>query len=157
MNQKTLYHASAFLHEELKPGIEHSGVLTNWDVTESNEWLYATTDREEAISQGLASVVEKKWRLSRYQTNGDKIVLHFERNPPTRKELNELSIYPYSINWESWVWTKVDNKHNDSWSEYKTKANIKPVNIKSTEPLDLDKWLKNKSVTIYKTPSSAKW
>ena len=55
----------------------HTGVEVKWDKTESNKWLYATTMMGEAVALGFASVIEKKYRLDRYQFKGDTITIAF--------------------------------------------------------------------------------
>jgi len=52
-----LFHGSGFDQSELMPGFYRSGNLVKWDETESNMFLYTTTEREVAIGQGFASTV----------------------------------------------------------------------------------------------------
>lgn len=152
-----LYHGSGYKHPELKPGIMHSGELQKWDKTESNEWLYATTLMEEAIAQGFASVIEKHWQLSRFQSSEDLITIIVDGPLPSLKELQGLMVYLYKIDWDTSVWVKVDNMHNGMTNEYKTKSVIGPKMIDSCEPVDLVGWLKGKRVEIKGKSASMRW
>ncbi|MNH65402.1 hypothetical protein D3C73_174110 [compost metagenome] len=152
-----LYHGSGYKQPELKPGIMHSGELQRWDKTESNEFLYATTLMEEAIAQGLASVIEKHWNLSRYQSSGDTITIIVDGPLPSLKELQALTVYLYKIHWEKSVWVLVDNLHNGMSNEYKTKQVIGGKMIESCEPVDLSNWLKHKKIEIKGKTAAMRW
>lgn len=154
---KFLYHGSGYKHSELKPGIHHTGKLQRWDNTESNEWLYATTMREEAIAQGLASVIEKNWSLTRFQSTDRSIVIYIDGKVPTYADIVKLTVYLYVIQWDDAHWTKVDNVSNGMESEYKTKTTIPSSLIASCEPVDLTKWLRGKTLTIKQNPNAMAW
>jgi hypothetical protein len=152
-----LYHGSGYKHPELKPGIMHSGELQQWDKTESNEYLYATTLMEEAIAQGLASVIEKHWNLARYQSAGDSITVIVDGPLPTLRELQALTVYLYRIHWDKATWVLVDNLHNGMSNEYKTKQVIGPKMIESCEAVNLSDWLKGKKIEIKAKSASMRW
>lgn len=152
-----LYHGSGYKQPELKPGIMHSGELQQWDKTESNEYLYATTLMEEAIAQGLASVIEKYWKLARYQSSGDSITIIVDGPLPSLKEIQALTVYLYTIDWDTSVWVRVDNLHNGMTNEYKTKQVIGSKMIDSCEAVDLKKWLDGKKVVIKGKSASMRW
>lgn len=150
MKPGILYHGSGFKHSELKPGIQHSGVKVEWDKTESNEYLYADTNKENAISMAFASAIEKKYELDRYQTKKDSIKIKLANGSkvPTKETLANLKVYLYTIALkEDDQWVKVDNKVNDCYTEYKTKAVIKS-HILNVQEIDLEKWLSDKKLTI---------
>jgi len=152
-----LYHGSGYKHPELKPGIMHSGELQKWDKTESNEWLYATTLMEEAIAQGFASVIEKHWDLSRFQSASNEITITIDGPLPSERELQSLQVYLYKIDWDQTMWVKVDNLHNGMSNEYKTKSVIGSKMIDSCELVDLKDWLKGKKVTVKGKSATMRW
>lgn len=154
---KHLYHGSGFKHDELKPGIMHSGELVKWDKTESNEWLYATTLMEEAIAQGFASAIEKHWQLARFQSSEDKITIIVDGRLPSMRELEGLVLYLYKIDWITELWVKVDNLHNGMTNEYKTKSVVTKAMIDSCEQVDLKAWLRGKQVSIKAKNSAMRW
>lgn len=155
-----LYHGSAFKQDELKPGFHHTGKKTSWDQTESNVWLYATTLRDEAISLGFASAVEKQFDVKRYHTEGDTI--HFDiRSGETlqRQDLNEIKVYLYTIQYDKRDgWVKVNNQFNGIDQEYKTTHVIKG-NLFNREDIDIAQWLEDKKLTIASEsmPIWARW
>ncbi|MNZ37467.1 hypothetical protein D3C78_549130 [compost metagenome] len=152
-----LYHGSGYQQPELKPGIMHSGVKQEWDQTESNEWLYATTLLEEAIAQGFASVVEKHYKLNRYKSAGNDVMLCFEGPLPHMEDLEKLNVYLYKIDWHKELWTKVDNLHNGMTNEYKTKAIVTASMIDKCEKVDLKTWLSRKKVIITSNRAALRW
>lgn len=152
-----LYHGSGYKHPELKPGIMHSGELQKWDKTESNEWLYATTLMEEAVAQGFASVIEKHWNLSRYQSHGDTVVVIIDGPLPSQRELEALQVYLYKIDWDTNLWAKVDNMHNGMTNEYKTKSVIGAKMIDSCTLVDLKGWLGGKKLEVKAKTASMRW
>jgi len=92
-----LYHGSGYQQDELKPGIHYTGKKVEWDKTESNEWLYATTSMEEAIAQGFASSVEKHYNLVRFMSQGRDLTLVFDGAVPTQAQLAALPLFLYKI------------------------------------------------------------
>lgn len=152
-----LYHGSGYKQTELKPSYMYTGEIVRWDKTESNEWLYATVSMEEAITQGLASVVEKTWKLSRFKSDGRKLTFQFDGKLPTVQEIAALSVYLYKIDWIKELWVKVNNVHNGMDNEYKTKEIIGAGMIDSCEPVNLKEWLKGKEVVIVPTSPAMRW
>jgi len=157
-----LYHASAFKQDELKPGFQHSGNKVMWDQTESNIWLYATTLRDEAISMGFASAVEKKYDVIRYKTDGKKIHFgHAQGADLSIDKVLDVTVYLYTIQYDKKDgWEKVNNKFNGMDQEYKTTRMIKK-NILKREEINLDEWVKDKHITFAQEslplPLFAKW
>lgn len=143
-----LYHSSSFYHSELMPGFKRSGVLVNWDEVESNEWLYATTSKESAIELGLASSIEKSFKLNFFKSEGDKITIVVEGSGLKYGPLVNLKVYLYtftpSVNDE---WIKNNNPHNNLDTEWKTQATV-VRDIVRTERVDLKEWLRKKKVEI---------
>jgi hypothetical protein len=152
-----LYHGSGYKQTELKPGIMHTGVLVEWDKTESNEWLYATELMEEAIAQGVASTLEKTYNLSRYRSSGNEIIMIFDGAVPTRAILDSLEVYLYKLDWAKDMWVSVNNLHNGMVNEYKTKQVVKSGFIDSCEAVDVKKWLSRKKVTIKAKTAAMNW
>lgn len=152
-----LYHGSGFKQTELKPGFMHTGVEVKWDKTESNKWLYATTVMGEAVALGFASVIEKKYKLDRYQFKDDTVTIAFTGVLPTIEELGKLDVYLYHIAWEPGVWVQVNNRHNKLINEYKTQAVIPSERIVLREKVDLKDWLSRKKVKIVPSNATLNW
>jgi len=152
-----LYHGSGYHQSELKPGIHHTGTLTEWDKSESNEWLYATTSKEEAIAQGFASVVEKHFALSRFRSHGVEIVVACDGQLPTLAQLSALVVYLYTItHLHEDKWVRVNNLHNGMDNEYKTKACLTTA-INGVETIDIKHWLSRKTVKIVSSKAALNW
>jgi hypothetical protein len=148
--QVLFYHGSGFKHNTLKPGIDHTGDKVEWDKTESNEFLYVDETREEAISMAFASAMEKKYKVNRYQTEGEKITIKLAKGEKKidKDDLEKLKIYIYTISKDDGdEWSKVNNKHNNSTTEWKTKKHISD-NIVDVKEVNLSTWLKDKQVKI---------
>lgn len=144
---KKLYHGSGYSQDELKPGIKHSGKLVQWDGTESNEWLYAASSLEEAVSQGFASTLEKHFNVSRFKSDGNKITIEIEKGRvPTENEMKALDVWLYTIEHTS-CWRLVNNTTNGIKDEYKTQETIKE-SILSKEKVDIAKWYQGKQVKV---------
>lgn len=154
---KKLYHGSGFIADELMPGFKHTGKLVKWDGTESNEWLYAAATREEAISQGFASTLEKHYNVGRFKSEGNKIYIEIENGKvPTEKEMKALDVYLYTIAFSD-AWQLVNNLTNGIKDEYKTKETIKD-DILEREKLDIAKWFSGKDVKVVsRTNRSYDW
>lgn len=118
-----LYHGSAYKTDVLKPGMEHTGVKVNWDETESNEWLYASSDRTEAVILGFFSYLEKYHGGTGFHMKEHEIIVTCD---PFK--LEGVKVYLYDINTDK-GWLKVNNQNNNSISEYKTKSHIRPDNV----------------------------
>ncbi|WP_144106781.1 hypothetical protein [Paraburkholderia sp. BCC1886] len=144
-----LYHGSGYNQKELMPGFKRSGVIVRWDKTESNEWLYATTDKQEAIGQAFASMMEKVRGITRYKAHGNVIELSVPENRiPARSDMETLEIYLYTItNLEQDEWVKNDNAHNKLLTEWKTQSTIS-AGIRMQEQIDLHLWLATKRLSF---------
>lgn len=144
-----LYHASGYKQDELMPGFRRSGKKVQWDQTESNSYLYVSTDREEAISQAFASMLEKNFDVVRYKTHRDKIKVTTKRSSaPKPDEIHAIKIYLYTIRYDDKDgWFKVNNQHNGLDTEYKTDLQI-DKNIITREEIDLKDWLKDKNLSF---------
>jgi hypothetical protein len=147
MVAQRFYHGSGYDQKELMPGIKRSGKLVRWDETESNEWLYATTDMQEAIGQAFASMMEKQHGIMRYKAHGNVIELTVPDNRiPPRGEIEKLQLYLYTLaNLPQDRWVKNDNAHNKLLTEWKTQATI-TNGILSREQVDLAGWLAPKKL-----------
>jgi hypothetical protein len=144
-----LYHGSGFDQDELMPGFLRSGKLVQWDQTESNEWLYTTTDKQEAISQAFASMIEKTYESMGYATHGNRIEIQFPKEvAPSVEELKKLQLFLYTIRLEDEDgWVKNNNEHNQIKTEWKTQSII-DRNIIHKEQIDLAGWLANKQLDL---------
>lgn len=151
-----LYHGSKFQQEELKPGLQHSGELTEWDKTESNAYLYATNDREEAIRQGIASTLEKEFDIARFEitaTHFDVLYAAGAKRRPTADKVEALTIYLYTIaHTSNDGWFEVNNPHNGLMGkEYKTVRTMKDQIVKR-ETITVKDWLESKRVDLRVSP-----
>lgn len=144
-----LYHGSGFKQDELMPGFKRSGKLVQWDVTESNEWLYAAVNKEEAISMGFASILEKTFTVKRFKTEGRCILIEIESGRiPTLAELKALQVYLYTIQKDDKSgWVRVNNLYNDLKDEYKTKETLTDC-IECCEAIDMTRYLGQKQITV---------
>lgn len=149
MKPTNIYHGSAFNHEELKPGFKRSGKLVSWDETESNKYLYATTDRDAAVILGFASSLDKHYLLDRFITNDNKIIIQLGNKPlPFLEDLLKIDVYLYQITFdEKDGWIHNHNEYNNLTTEYKTKNTIKS-NIVQVDKVDLKVYFKNKKIKI---------
>lgn len=156
MTNQYLYHGSMYNQKELMPGFKRSGVEVKWDKTESNHFLYATTERSIAENLGFASAIEKKFHLKSFHCKGDTLVAESDLNL-TMEDLASLEVHIYTIEIKpDDNWVKNNNEHNRMDSEYKTKNTIE--NIEKTEPLNIVEWLKNKKVIFTKNvPAFEGW
>lgn len=145
-----LYHGSVYEQTELKPGFDHTGVLIEWDGTESNKNLYATTSRAEAISQAFASVLEKKFKSIHYKTRGKSIeVKVLGKTRPTKVDFSKIEIFLYTLVYdEKDGWRKVSNAQNGLDNEWKTTRTLGADKIKRMEKIDLNDWLADKRLNI---------
>lgn len=151
---ETLYHGALGIYETLMSGFARTGELVKWDQTESNEFLYATSSREEAISQGFASAVEKRWLLNRYQTSGHRITISIEPGStlPTLAQLKTIDVYLYTIHTSpDQDWKKNTNEFNGLDTEYKTAKNIYGQDFRQ-EKVNIAEWLLRKNVSIKINP-----
>lgn len=143
---ETLYHGSAFKTEPLRPGFHHSNTLVTWDNTESNKFLYATTDRDEAIMLGFASSIEKKYDLHNFKNVGNSIQVTLQFDKPSWKDLAKLPLYLYIIPVrQNDHWVKNTNPDNQIETEWKTDRVIQDAVV---EVIDLTAWLKDKTILI---------
>lgn len=140
-----LYHASGYQTLDLRPGYEHTGVEVKWDNGESNRYLYATTDRESAVDLGIASALEKKFKLDRFQTHGNQIAITTP-DAITMSDLEGLNVFIYEIEPKSaHGWVKNNNTSNGMATEWKTGST---VHFRSCQKIDMASWLKTKNVSI---------
>ena len=128
-----LYHGSRFLTTLLKPGFEHTGRLIKWDHTEDNTWLYASTIKEEAQLNALASALEANYGATRIAFDSKQVSVYSARRI-IEEEVRRIKVCVYTLRLTS-DWIKVNNEHNGSDTEYKTRANIKPITREIISPL----------------------
>ena len=158
MKPDFIYHGSMYQSAELMPGFKRSGKLVKWDKVENNMYLYATTNKEEAISLGFASAVEKVYGLDEYHTGEDNsISLKIAKKGITLNHLSDLEIYVYTIpvkHDDEWVLN--NNHHNNINTEYKTTKTI--MDIGRMEKIDVKKWLDSKKVNLINaSPAFEAW
>ena len=121
-----LYHGSMWKRNDkrLFPGFYMSGELKKWDGTESNKFLYACTDKDEAIRQAVYAMLEGKFRVTGIQNEGKKIVVTANDVVLPKDVLNE-TVYLYHIpvlGRDEWV--KVNNAQNGLSNEWKTPNSV---------------------------------
>lgn len=148
-----LYHGSHYSQNELMPGYKRSGKLVEWDKTESNKWLYATTVQEEAIILGFASAVEKHFDLHHFRViNKGYLEFIFNERPPHVDEMCRLELYLYTIHKAtSDGWVKVNNTVNGMDTEWKTDKTLQ-MNIISKDKVDLFSWRRGKEIRVKMIP-----
>lgn len=154
-----LYHGSGFKQTELMPGFYRSGNLVEWDETESNMFLYATTVKESAIGLGFSSMIEKTFNTHRYRESGMEIEIQVYKGPlPTVRDLEQVNVYLYTMEMlPADKWLKVNNEHNGLDTEYKTEETISRAII-SCEDIDLKKWLAHRKIKISRAkPEWSRW
>jgi hypothetical protein len=160
MMPKLLYHGSTYKQDELMPGFMHTGELIQWDKTESNKYLYATSERETAIALGFASAVDKKYRMDRFSSDNNTFSFIIDENKlPSKSELEKLDVYLYEIEFDKGSgWIKNHNQHNGLTTEYKTNEVIKPELINRCIKINLSGWLKGKEILVTSPrPSYLEW
>lgn len=145
MNAPQLYHGSAYRHDILRPGIHHTGVLQRWDDTESNEWLYASTDRQEAILNGLCSALSQEFRVDRFSWDDNAFVIT-SADKITERDVRQARPLLYTLP-PGASWKKVNNEVNGSDTEWKTKECV-PVD----PPEEILDPLGGRSVVILESP-----
>ena len=145
-----LYHGSSHLAlAALMPGFMHSHKLVEWDGTENNHFLYATTDLQTAMDQAVASLLERKWSLIRFKSDGSKIDLWFDgKTLPTAEQLKKEKIWVYTVIPSArHHWVKVNNQQNNLDDEWKTRE---VIDFSSRQEVSVGDWLKGEHVTIHK-------
>lgn len=144
---ETLYHGSLYKQSELMPGFKRSGKLVHWDGVESNQYLYVTSDKPEAVSLGFGSALEKTLNSRRYTTFDDNIVIYFAKELPKLETIYTLKFYVYTIaTQEEHTWVKNTNPLNNIDTEWITQNTIR--HIKRCETVDVKKWLSTKHVYL---------
>lgn len=153
MLPKALYHGSTYAQVELKPGIERSGKLVQWDEVEDNTWLYATTDKDTAIDLGFASALEHKYGLDHFQTIGDTVAIQLALVDGKKQKVSvddlfrELEVYLYEIRpTAAGGWVHNDNGHNQLTTEWKTQRTIWPY--RQATRVDLASHFRNRKIVI---------
>lgn len=147
-----LYHGSAYKQDELMPGFNRSGKLTEWDGTENNTWLYTSDSKDAAILLGIASAIEKKFLLDGYHTDEKKkqitIEMSKDAEPISPQDIYDLDVYIYTLRADGDDgWHLNANPQNNIKGEYKTQLTIEG-NILRTEKLDVKKALSMYKVVI---------
>ncbi len=153
MNPKVLYHGSTFLHDELKPGFHHTGQLVQWDHTESNHFLYASTLEKDAFDQAFAGWLERTYQIDHYQSKDGKITVTLStQKVPTPEELEGVTVYVYEIavHPEDW-WVKNNNLHNNLTTEWKTENVIPKSHIVKVRKYDT-RTIANRVHFVSRTP-----
>lgn len=145
---KLLYHGSLYQQTELKPGFRHTGKVVSWDKTESNMFLYVTSDKDTAIELGFASAIEKMFNVTHFRSVGNTLSIETDQ-PITLQSLAEVTVYLYAIRGlDKDGWLKNDNKNNGITTEYKTDRTI--MAIDSCVIVDIADWLKTRTIELRK-------
>lgn len=149
-----LYHGSMYEQDELKPGFQHSGEVTNWDGIESNLYLYVSSNKNEAILLGIASAAEKVFKTKSASMSESErrfeITVESDSKLPTLEDVYALKVYLYTIAYQDGdKWVKNKNPYNSITTEYKTQETIRSAII-SRETVNVKSILKDFKVTIKK-------
>lgn len=145
-----LYHGSMYKQTELMPGFKRSGKLVKWDVCESNDHLYATTDPDEAILLGIGSALEKTFETTRYSYDETKRLLKITcgDHPVTVNDLWNLEVYQYRIHGSDQdQWGFNYNLQNGIRTEFKTQSTIKS-NLMGCRKIDVHSFLNGWSIHV---------
>jgi len=128
---KILFHGSTFLSKTLMNSYDITGELRKWDETESNRFLYATTDKDEAVRQAIYSSLERIHGATRFKTEADESGVLFVTvtGPLTQSQLEQAvaqtSVYLYQITTNKFHdWKLVNNLVNSLQDEWKTRQHI---------------------------------
>lgn len=150
-----LYHGSAYRQKELMPGFKRSGEVVHWDKTESNEWLYTSDDKTDAAMLGIASAIEKAFRLDHYSYDDKKKSIRIESpDDITVHDIQNLHVVVYTIkatNDDGWMHNH--NPNNGISGEYKTQRTI-DSNIIKCEDVRVSDQLRGIRVQIVKSEPS---
>ena len=153
-----LYHGSKFANngKPLTPGFFHSGEEVFWDGKfESNRYLYACDNKDNAILLGIGSMAEKEFNTIGfvYELNGDEAHFLFETDELiTEKELQEKlkdkSVYLYTIRVKrEHEWIENKNACNNIEGEYKTLKHIPSKDYVQSE-IKVMQWLEKNNWKI---------
>jgi len=152
-----IYHGSAYNHNKLQPGFNHSKILVKWDTVENNKWLYGTTDKNQAILLGLASSIEKKYDIKEFHNSGAHIKIVSYNKVLPKIDLKDITVYLYTCE-KNGDWVKNNNQYNKIDTEYKTQKTITPLTI---EIIDIDAWMVEHRYTLElvypNKPGSSGW
>ena len=155
-----LFHGSRFRQTELMPGFQRSGEMVRWDQTESNLWLYATTNQDEAVRQGLFAIFANAFDVKRCSSAPGQLVIELYPHQEAEKTalyaqlaafgmaawLRQQALFLYQLHAEEGgVWEKNDNAHNQLDNEWKTQATVKPVSV---DVIDIEAWLAKRNLKI---------
>ena len=144
-----LFHGSRFRQTELMPGFQRSGEMVRWDQTESNLWLYATSNQDEAVRQGLFAIFANAFDVKRCTSAAGQLVIELYPQLATfgmEAWLRQQSLFLYQLHAEDGgVWVKNDNAHNKLVTEWKTQATVKP---ESVDVIDIEAWLAKRNLKI---------
>lgn len=138
-----LYHASSYDADVLMPGIYLAGELIKWDETESNEYLYACLDQQEAIAQGFFSGFSKVTYVKEIHSHDNTVTVVCQDPRKLMRYAGQLIVYLYAISGNH-EWIAVDNKHNGMKGEYKTKSKVSTFLYKQS--ISYAEWSRNKKI-----------
>lgn len=146
-----LYHGSHYHTVPLKPAYLHTKRIVRFDKVESNKFLFATIDKNDAILLGIASSVEKEYGLRKFhiEQHDEAIKITFEtKHPLTLKDLKDLEVYVYTIPLlEEDHWVQTNNPFN-KYGEYEYKTDNVIEHIQLIEKVDILPYLKARDIEI---------
>ena len=147
-----LYHGSMFDIGSgvLQPGFNYTGELVEWDKTESNRFLYATTVSRTAIELGIGSLLEKEFNASHFTVDGKIISVGGIDVDERQNILIGKSVYLYTIRVRpEHNWVKNNNPHNRIDTEWKTEKTISQTHGGiSKSRIDVAKWLSDNCYNV---------
>lgn len=140
------YHGTIHKTNVLEPGFKKTGKLEKFEDEETNEFLYVTGKRSEAILQGFFSAAESVSSsvhgFSRFLARSDGAKIIIESSNPMFDIDKVLAIPLYLYSFESDYrddLKPVLSKSNPDYPQHKTKKTIK-ANRLTEEVIDLRKW-----------------
>lgn len=145
----TLFHGSPWKTDDLKPGFLRTGKLKEYDQTESNRYLYATDQIDEAVFQGFCSLLERHYDIASFHSEGKLIEIRMDSFVlPTIAAVSWLELWCYHIvTLEEDGWERVNSEQNPGYPEYRTQSTIPPARCRAV-PVDLKAFLAKHRITV---------
>jgi hypothetical protein len=129
-----LYHGSLYETQLLRPSFEITGELIKWDYTESNRYLYSSTDRETARIQVVFQFLEKSLDITRVRSTESDIYVECTNSDEEFNRIRKIIRKEFGFIYEitcrkSDGWIEVNNQNNGLTGEYKTTSSVRPDRV----------------------------
>ena len=119
-----LFHGSNYSSGLLSPSFFITGKERFWDDTESNHFLYFTSDKMMAVYMAYASLLEGFYALTEFHLEEEKIRVKTDF-PFNIRETLQNTVYLYEVVPDS-SFVLVNNKINGLKNEWKTQKKVVP-------------------------------